>query len=197
MISFVPSYLKMARKKKYNEKDVLEKALTLFWSNGYETTSTRMLEKQMGINQFSIYASFGNKEGLYMECLKLYKQKIKVITNKLESSNEPVEAIKNYFYDFIEFSKIEGFPKGCFVTNTANEFGLNDDCKVSKEAINFTEHVRNLFLTNLKLDTNKNIEHLEKQADYLIISIASLSVVSKIFPYRQIETYVENTFLNI
>jgi len=46
----------MARKKQYNEEDVLEKALTLFWSNGYESTSTRMLEKEMGINQFSIYS---------------------------------------------------------------------------------------------------------------------------------------------
>jgi len=126
----------MARKKQYNEEDVLEKALTLFWSNGYESTSTRMLEKEMGINQFSIYSSFGNKEGLYDECLKLYKQKIKTITTKLENSTKPVEAIKEYFYDFIEFSKIQESQKGCFVTNTATEFGIENDSKIASDAQN-------------------------------------------------------------
>jgi hypothetical protein len=36
---------------------VIEKAMSLFWRNGYQNTSVRMLEG-MGINQFSIYASF-------------------------------------------------------------------------------------------------------------------------------------------
>ena len=45
----------MARKKQYNEAEVIEKAMRLFWRNGYESTSVRMLEKEMGINQFSIY----------------------------------------------------------------------------------------------------------------------------------------------
>jgi AcrR family transcriptional regulator len=43
---------------------VIEKAMSLFWRNGYQNTSVRMLEKEMGINQFSIYASFGNKHGV-------------------------------------------------------------------------------------------------------------------------------------
>ena len=187
----------MARKKQYNEDEVLEKALTLFWSNGYEGTSTRMLEKEMGINQFSIYSSFGSKEGVYNECLNLYKQKIKIITNKLENSTKPVEAIKEYFYDFIEFSQIEDSAKGCFVTNTATEFGIENDSKISKGAMKFTEYIRELFLNNLKLDKEKEITKLEEQADYLLISISSLSVASKLFPKRLLDTYIENTFLNI
>ncbi|MFT6198038.1 MAG: hypothetical protein ACJAXY_002382, partial [Nonlabens sp.] len=31
--------LLMARKKEYNENEVVEKAMQLFWCNGYETTS--------------------------------------------------------------------------------------------------------------------------------------------------------------
>jgi AcrR family transcriptional regulator len=40
----------------------------------YESTSVRMLEKEMGINQFSIYASFGSKQGV-LKVLKCYKAK--------------------------------------------------------------------------------------------------------------------------
>ena len=187
----------MARKKQYNEDDVLEKALTLFWSEGYENTSTRMLEKEMGINQFSIYSSFGNKEGVYSECLRLYKQKIKTITDKLENSTKPVEAIKEYFYDFIEFSKIQESQKGCFITNTATEFGVGYDSKISKNAVDFTKHIRSLFFNNLKLDKEKEIEKVEEQADYLLLSISSLSVASKLFSKSLLDTYIENTFLNI
>jgi TetR/AcrR family transcriptional regulator, transcriptional repressor for nem operon len=48
----------MPRTKSYNENEVLERAMNVFWSNGYEATSVRLLEKEMGINQFSIYSSF-------------------------------------------------------------------------------------------------------------------------------------------
>ncbi|MBC7557159.1 MAG: TetR family transcriptional regulator, partial [Chryseobacterium sp.] len=47
----------MARKKKYIEEVVLEKAMNLFWKNGYEKTSMQMLEEEMGINKFSIYST--------------------------------------------------------------------------------------------------------------------------------------------
>jgi TetR/AcrR family transcriptional repressor of nem operon len=58
--------------------------MQLFWCNGYETTSMQMLEKEMGINKFSIYASFGNKHGLFIESLKCYKLKVSVILEKLK-----------------------------------------------------------------------------------------------------------------
>jgi len=37
----------MPRVKNYNEQEVLEKAMNLFWKNGYETTSMQQLEKEM------------------------------------------------------------------------------------------------------------------------------------------------------
>jgi hypothetical protein len=45
----------MARNKQYNEQEVIEKAMSLFWRNGYQNTSVRMLEGDG--HQFSIYAS--------------------------------------------------------------------------------------------------------------------------------------------
>ena len=63
----------MARKKQYNEEEVVEKATGLFWRNGYEATTVRMLEKDMVINQFSIYSSFGNKQCVFLESINDYK----------------------------------------------------------------------------------------------------------------------------
>lgn len=187
----------MARKKQYIESEVLEKALPIFWEYGYEGASTRMLEKEMGINQFSIYASFGSKEGLFLECVKLYKQRIRAITDILEGSKEPVAGCKEYFYNFLEFSKEKNKQNGCLITNTINEFGANSDHSISEDAIGFTQHMRSLFYNNLKLDSTKDMEILNKQADYLIVAIASLSISSKIFPKELINVYIEQTFNNI
>jgi hypothetical protein len=71
----------MARNKQYNEQEVIEKAMSLFWRNiKYLGT---YVEKEMGINQFSIY--FGNKHGVFVESLKCYKTKIYSIFEKLQN----------------------------------------------------------------------------------------------------------------
>ena len=41
----------MSRQKGYKEEEVVEKAMNLFWRNGYEATSMAMLEQEMGINK--------------------------------------------------------------------------------------------------------------------------------------------------
>jgi hypothetical protein len=46
----------MARAKQYNEQEVIENDVFV---NGYESTRS-YVGKEMGINQFSIYASFGS-----------------------------------------------------------------------------------------------------------------------------------------
>ena len=75
-------------------EEVIEKAMNAFWHNGYEATSMQILEKEMGINKFSIYSSFGNKNGVFLESLKCYKQKLNALINKLKDSNQGVAGIK-------------------------------------------------------------------------------------------------------
>ena len=51
LFSFVLKYSIMSRQKGYKEEEVVEKAMNLFWRNGYEATSMAMLEQEMGINK--------------------------------------------------------------------------------------------------------------------------------------------------
>lgn len=184
----------MARKKAYDEQEVLEKALGLFWRNGYETTSTRMLEKEMGINQFSIYSSFGNKQGVYIACLKLYKQRIKTIVSKLDQSAVPVEGIKTYFYDFIEFSKDESLSRGCLLTNAMTELDSSQNSDIQTEVQSFIDYLTDLFAKNLSLDVSKTNAQIQEQANYLIVALAGLSLASKSFDQERITNYIEHTF---
>ena len=65
----------MARKKEFDEVEVLDKALDVFWKKGYSATSIQDLVDSMGINRASIYDTWGDKHNLYVESLKRYRQK--------------------------------------------------------------------------------------------------------------------------
>ncbi|RPE00797.1 TetR/AcrR family transcriptional regulator [Aureibaculum marinum] len=186
----------MARKKEYREEEVIEKAMNLFWRNGYETTSMQMLEKEMGINKFSIYSSFGSKNGVFLESIKCYKQKLNKLINKLKASEKGVLGIKEYFYDFIEFARETEFGKGCLVTNTANEIGPDADEKIKGALTNFTNEVKQVFINILKEDTSKDDKIVEEQADFFLISMFGLSSATRVFSKTQLENYIENIFLN-
>lgn len=186
----------MARPKKYNETEVIEKAMNLFWRNGYETTSMQMLEKEMGINKFSIYSSFGSKNGVFLESLKCYKQKLNKLINELKSSQKGILGIKQYFYDFIEFTKETEFGKGCLVTNTANEIGEDADEQIKESLAKFTNEVKLVFTNILKQDKTKDASTIEQQADFLIISMFGLSSATRIFTKKQLDNYIENIFIN-
>ena len=187
----------MSRKKQYNEEDVVEKAMHLFWVKGYENTSMQMLEKEMGINKFSIYSSFGSKNGLFVESLKLYRKKVSAITKELEASSDGVLAIKRYFYKFLKLSKGKGFGKGCLISNTINEIDNETDIKVREQIEDFSEDIRKVFLKKLIFEKGKISKIVEEQADYLVISMIGLSSASKVYNNSLMVNYIENTFKKI
>lgn len=186
----------MARKKQYTEEAVIEKAMDLFWRNGYGATSVRMLEKEMGINQFSIYSSFKNKQGVFLESIKYYKKEINGIKEILKHSNTGILGIKQYFYNFLEFSTEQSKCKGCLVTNTVNEIKADAEPEVMIALKQFAEEIRALFVSNLKQDDQRAADDIEKQADFLMNTLLGLSIASKVFNKNQLENVIEVTFAN-
>jgi AcrR family transcriptional regulator len=187
----------MARKKQYIEEEVIEKAMNLFWRNGYEATSMSMLEKEMGINKFSIYASFGSKNGVFLESITCYKKKLSQLTNKLRSADDGIVGLKQYFYDFIDFTKETEFGKGCLITNTANQIGVDADEKIKEVLLKFTEEVKQVFSQSLKQDKLKDQNTIEQQSDFLIISMFALASATRMFNKMQLNNYIENIFKKI
>jgi TetR/AcrR family transcriptional regulator, copper-responsive repressor len=61
------------RPRSFDRDTVLEKAMEVFWSKGYEATSISDLTEAMGINPPSLYAAFGDKEKLFLEAVERYQ----------------------------------------------------------------------------------------------------------------------------
>lgn len=187
----------MARTKQYDEQEVLQKAMDLFWENGYESTSVRMLENKMGINQFSIYSSFGSKHGLFLESIKIYKGKLNSIREKLKESKNGVAGIEQFFYDFLKFTRNNDINKGCLVCNSLSELGSKATPDLIQELMKFTEEIKVLFINNLEQESGKSQETIKREANYLMTSILGLSLGSRLLNKEQLEDYIQTTFLNI
>ncbi|NRD19798.1 TetR/AcrR family transcriptional regulator [Winogradskyella eckloniae] len=187
----------MARTKQYIEAEVVEKAMHLFWKNGYETTSMQMLEKEMGINKFSIYASFGSKHGLFLESLKQYKSIVNTVLEKLKHGTRGVADIKQFFYDSVSSKLKDDNLNGCFVTNTYNEFSESEDELVQEQMSMFMTQLKQIIIDKLKMDPTKDDATILKQANYLLLAKHGLAAASRVNTKKEIEDYIEMIFANV
>ncbi len=60
------------RPRSFDRDTALAAAVEQFWRTGYEQTSIAMLTKAMGVTPPSLYAAFGDKDGLFEEASALY-----------------------------------------------------------------------------------------------------------------------------
>lgn len=64
----------LGRPRAFDADDALERAMRVFWEQGYEGASLTDLTEAMGITRTSMYAAFGNKEGLFRRALERYTE---------------------------------------------------------------------------------------------------------------------------
>lgn len=64
----------IGRPRGFDADEALEKAMRVFWEQGYEGASLTDLTDAMGITRTSMYAAFGNKEDLFRKALERYTE---------------------------------------------------------------------------------------------------------------------------
>lgn len=117
----------MARPKAFVEEEVLERAMRLFWRQGYEATSVQALVEATGINRASLYGTFGDKHGLFLAAVDRYLETVSAKRQAiLEEPGPALAALRRYFEELIAFSLGEGRRLGCLITNAAIELAPRD-----------------------------------------------------------------------
>ncbi|TDQ29778.1 TetR/AcrR family transcriptional regulator [Tenacibaculum caenipelagi] len=118
----------MPRVKLFDEKEVLTKAMNLFWKQGYAATSIQELVNHLGINRASLYDTFGGKEQLFKKAFELYRVSNKEELIRFFQSRPNVkEGVQELFGIAIKEAIFDKDKKGCFVVNTTTELIPNDE----------------------------------------------------------------------
>lgn len=111
----------MARPKEFDPDQVLDRAVELFWSKGYEATSVQDLVEALGINRSSLYGTFGDKHTLYLAAIDRYcREVVDPSTVELDKAEAPLEAIRGLFLGIPGLAARRG-KRGCLLCNAAVE----------------------------------------------------------------------------
>lgn len=122
----------MPRKKQFVVDNVKQKAMLIFWNQGYRGTSLQDLVETMGINRASLYDTFGDKYTLFIETLHNYNNTYaKPFFVRLRKTNPPRQAIIALFDEICDGISKGEEQNGCYIVNTALEMSPHD-AKVSK-----------------------------------------------------------------
>lgn len=117
----------MARTKEFNEDQVLDKAIEIFWHKGYNGTSAQDLVTHLGLSRSSLYDTFGDKQKLFVKALKRYQQQGQnYVIELLEKSENIKVALTEIFKQAIIESLEDRITKGCFMVNSAVELAMHD-----------------------------------------------------------------------
>ncbi len=117
----------MARPRAFDEDTVLDRALNLFWHQGYEATSMQQLIDALGINRASLYDTFGDKYTLYRRVLDRYRLQNQEFVTKAFGQCKPARLILAELFDFAIADAItDSQCKGCFMINSTVELAPHD-----------------------------------------------------------------------
>lgn len=134
---------KAGRPKKFDRDEALQKAIHVFWRQGYEGASMKLLTDSMHINSPSLYAEFGDKHALYLEAIDRYvNDDACAPLVALESEPDIEEAVRAFFEAAIDYSTHhESGARGCFLAScVATSAGhVEGTAELLREAIEATD----------------------------------------------------------
>ena len=117
---------KSGRPRGFNKIEVIDAAMDVFWSKGYEACSTDDLCSSTGLGRGSLYNAFGSKHELYEQTLQRYHEYwIQVQTAILERPVSVKERLRNLLEWAVE-RDFEDSSKGCLLINATMERGRTD-----------------------------------------------------------------------
>jgi AcrR family transcriptional regulator len=109
----------MGRPREFNLDQALDQALNVFWRNGYEGASIADLTAAMGISPPSLYAAFGNKEGLFRKALDRYVQQRTGFWNEALEMPTARRMVEHLLRASADFLTEDCNPHGCMLVRSA------------------------------------------------------------------------------
>ncbi len=164
--------VRTGRPRTFDENEVIDHAIDIFWSHGTSAT-TRVLERELGMSQSSIYNAFGSKQGLLDRAMDRYVSRIDAeVVEPLDTSRGSSQAELLDFVDrLMAWIGAPGRP-GCLLLNMLGEASTTNADLVQR-AHDYRDRLRQVFGEALKV-------HGESQAgpraEVLLASVLGINI---------------------
>jgi len=111
----IPRTIPMGRPREFDMDAALDEAMEVFWRHGYEGATIAELTGAMGINPPSLYAAFGNKEGLLKAALDRYTTQRNECMAEILSAPTAREVAERGLLKLADLQTDPANPPGCLL----------------------------------------------------------------------------------
>jgi TetR/AcrR family transcriptional repressor of nem operon len=176
----------VSRPRGFDEQQVIDRAMELFWTRGFEATSVSDLTAELGVHPGSLYRTFGDKRMLFLRALARYRDsQARTLAPALLAGGPVLPRIRAVLIGFIELAVEQENPRGCLVANTVGEL-LPGDMDVAAGAAGVLSEVEDGFLQGLRAAARQGeiapTLDLPGWAAALTMLVQGLQVVAKVDP---------------
>ncbi|NEA31888.1 TetR/AcrR family transcriptional regulator [Streptomyces sp. SID13031] len=101
------------RPRTFDEGEALERAVEVFWRQGYEGTSITDLTTAMGVNKPSLYSVFGGKADLFRRAIGHYAEHDMAYARVALEEPTALLVAQRFLRDNVIALTLDGKPSGC------------------------------------------------------------------------------------
>ncbi len=173
----------MARTKDFDENEVLNKAICIFWHKGYNGTSMQDLVDGLAISRSSLYDTYGDKHTLYLKALESYQLSAGGELNRILSGEGYAKNKLKGLMEWVVYNLVNDKDhKGCFMVNAKIETASTDP-EVHEVVCRAEQQVVDAFYKTIKTGqdngeiTNKQDAHM--LANFMVNTVNGMRVTAK------------------
>jgi TetR/AcrR family transcriptional repressor of nem operon len=167
----------VARPIEFDRLQAVNRALALFWRQGYQATTLAELLQTMGIGRSSFYAAFTDKRTFFIECLDLWAARTLDLLQRARTERPPMDALQDFFERSFVGARGAKAHWGCMLVNTVLEMAGEDD-ELAARASHHMGEMQRVFQVCL-LDAGATPARAEELAAMLMLFNEGIRVSSR------------------
>jgi TetR/AcrR family transcriptional repressor of nem operon len=182
----------MGRPRNFNQTEVTQAAMRVFWQKGYDGTSIPDLLEATGLSRSSLYESFGDKASLFEVVTYFYLEQYGARQAMvLREAMTAKEGLTKFFKLQINASLSSDNPPGCLLTNTATSLKSHEP-RIAK-LLNASTHglwieFKNLLSRAQAAGEIRQERNIEAMAHMLVNVAMGMNVMIRVNPqYASLE----------
>lgn len=108
------------RPRGFDPEEALDRAVEMFWANGFEGVDVDRIARAAGVTKPSLYRLFGDKSSLFLHALRRYGGTVGAAPlAAFDAQPDIADAVRALLEASVKAGTMEGRPKGCLIACVA------------------------------------------------------------------------------